>query len=171
MMDASTLGKLLDHHAAALVLYARQWCAAPEDVVQEAFVKLLAQKRTPQPLLPWLFRVVRNAAISAARSDQRRRRHEALAGERGEPWLLPSPETALDAAAVTEALPTLPAEEREAITLHLWGGLTFSEIGEVMACSTSSAHRAYLAGLQRLRERILPCPNRPSGDEAIWNRR
>ena len=34
------LGELLDRHGAALVLFARQFCASPEDVVQEAFVQL-----------------------------------------------------------------------------------------------------------------------------------
>jgi len=37
-MDPTFLGRLIDRHAAALVLYARQWCAAPEDVVQDAFL-------------------------------------------------------------------------------------------------------------------------------------
>ena len=39
-MDSDLLGRLLDQHAAALTLYARQWCDTPEDVVQEAFLKL-----------------------------------------------------------------------------------------------------------------------------------
>ncbi len=32
-MDPDLLGNLLDQHAAALELYARQWCDTPEDVV------------------------------------------------------------------------------------------------------------------------------------------
>jgi DNA-directed RNA polymerase specialized sigma24 family protein len=57
---------------------------------------------------------------------------------------------------VTAALQTLPAAEREAITLHLWGGLTFAEAAAVMECSPSSAHRIYAEGLRQLRERY-PC--------------
>jgi RNA polymerase sigma factor (sigma-70 family) len=102
--------------------------------------------------------VVRNRAISAARSAQRRRRHEAKAS-RPEPWFLSSADAILDAAAVTQALDALPAEPREVITLHLWGGLSFVEIGEVLSCSASSAHRWYQAALQQLRERIESCPN------------
>ena len=56
------LGRLVDENAAALVLYARQWCSAPEDVVQEAFLKLAAQKPAPDNPVAWLYRVVRNAA-------------------------------------------------------------------------------------------------------------
>ena len=40
-MGPEQLGELVDRHAAALVLYARQWCACPEDVVQTAFLKLV----------------------------------------------------------------------------------------------------------------------------------
>ena len=39
-MDPDLLGNLLDQHSSSLELYARQWCDSPEDVVQEAFLKL-----------------------------------------------------------------------------------------------------------------------------------
>jgi RNA polymerase sigma-70 factor (ECF subfamily) len=158
MMDERGLGQLVDRHAAALILYARQWCAAPEDVVQEAFLKLVTQSRPPAAPVPWLYRVVRTRAISAARSAQRRRQHEAEAARRVEAWFVPETEHALDAAALAEALTALPAEPREVITLHLWGGLTFAEISDVLGCSPSSAHRSYQAALAQLRERIDSCP-------------
>src|SRR5438552_13831220 len=100
------LGRLVDAHAAALVLYARQWCAAPEDVVQEAFVKLLAQKHPPAQPVAWLYRVVRNGAVSAARSARRRQRHEAAVAERTPPWFTAAETSRLDAAAATAALQT-----------------------------------------------------------------
>src|SRR5437870_373001 len=108
MMDVTQLGQLVDEHAAALILYARQFCAAPEDVVQEAFVKLFKQSPPPSPVVPWLYRVVRNAAISAARSEQRRRRHETRAAQKAPAWFVMKADVALDAAEVTAALQTLP---------------------------------------------------------------
>ena len=36
MMGPELLAQLVSQHATALVLYAGQWCDAPEDVVQEA---------------------------------------------------------------------------------------------------------------------------------------
>jgi len=72
-----TLTRLLDQHTAALVLYARQWCDAPEDVVQEAFLALLREPAVPENVVGWLYRVVRNRAINASRSSGRRQRHEA----------------------------------------------------------------------------------------------
>ncbi len=159
-MEPSQLGRLVQEHAAGLVLYARQWCAVPEDVVQDAFLKLAAQPKPPMQPVPWLYRVVRNAAVSTLRALYRRRKHETALAERSVPWFLPSDDTELDAQTATEALAALPDIERETITLHLWGGLTFQEIADVLECSHSTAHRWYLAGLARLRERLqVSCPH------------
>ena len=160
MMDPTVLGQLVDEHAAALELYARQWCAAPEDVVQDAFLKLVSQQSTPRNVVSWLFRVVRNQAISAWRSAQRRRKHEAIAGERQPQQLFANSRAALDGEAAAAALQSLPDDQREVITLHLWGGLTFAEIADVTGSSASTVNRWYLAGLEHLRERLdVSCPS------------
>jgi len=157
MMGPDQLGRLLDEHAAALVLYARQWCSAPDDVVQEAFIKLAAQN--PTEPAPWLYKVVRNAALSAARSERRRQRHEHEAASRASVWFVPAEGKRLDEESATAALRSLPKEQREVIIAHLWGGLTFEQISQLMATSSSTAHRSYLAGLSALRERLgVPCP-------------
>src|SRR5437667_425569 len=44
-MNAGQLADLIDGHAAALVLFARQWCAAPEDVVRDAFGENCGRRR------------------------------------------------------------------------------------------------------------------------------
>jgi RNA polymerase sigma-70 factor (ECF subfamily) len=160
-MRPELLGRLVDEHAAALMLYARQWCLAPEDVVQEAFLKLVVQRTPPDSPVAWLYRVVRNAAISAARSAKRRQRHEGLAAARTPHWFTASEGNSLDVEAATAALQALPIEEREVIVAHLWGGLTFEQIADLVGTSSSTAHRWYLAGLSALRERLgVPCPNR-----------
>jgi RNA polymerase sigma-70 factor (ECF subfamily) len=159
-MDPEQLARLVDRQAAALVLYARQWCAAPDDVVQEAFLKLAAQRRPPDRVVAWLYRVVRNAALSAARGERRRRRHETEAAARTPSWFVPTEGAGLDGQAATAALAALPGDLRESVIAHLWGGLSFAEIGELMGLSASTAHRRYLEGLAALRERLrVPCPN------------
>jgi RNA polymerase sigma-70 factor (ECF subfamily) len=159
LMGPEQLAQLIETQAPALVLYARQWCAAPEDVVQEAFVKLAVQQRPPDNPVAWLFRVVRNGAISAARAAQRRRWHESRASRQTEPWFQPSEEGALDAAEATRRLQELPLEQREIIVAHLWGGLTFEQIARVVGCSSSTAHRRYLDGLTVLRDKLgVLCP-------------
>ena len=43
----------------------------PEDVVQDAVLKLAAQRVVPDNLAAWLFRVVRNGAIDAGQAARR----------------------------------------------------------------------------------------------------
>jgi RNA polymerase sigma-70 factor (ECF subfamily) len=162
MMDPELLGELIDRYAAALALYARQWCSAPDDVVQESFLKLVQQPEPPEQPVAWLYRVVRNGAISQARSSRRRQIHEARAAERAATWFIPPDDpTGLDVARVTATLAELPGEQREAIVAHLWGGLTFEQIGELAGSSAATAYRRYTAGLAALRERLgVPCPDR-----------
>jgi RNA polymerase sigma-70 factor (ECF subfamily) len=159
-MTPEALGRLVDRHAAALTLFARQWCAAAEDVVQEAFVKLAARRPPPDDAVAWLYQVVRNGAISAGRAERRRRSHEADAAARRPDWFVPSEHAALDAAAAAAALQGLSVEEREAVVAHLWGGLTFEQVGRLCGVSSSTAHRRYLQALAALRERLrVSCPN------------
>src|SRR3954454_20594844 len=134
-MGPEQLGRLMDDHAAALVLYARQWCASPEDVVQEAFVKLAAQHPLPTEIVPWLYRVVRNGALSALRAERRRRHHEARAAAAAAAWFVPSEGDGLDAEAATRALQALPLEQREVLVARLWGGLTFEQVGDLTGLS------------------------------------
>lgn len=136
------------------MLFARQWCQAAEDAVQEALVELARQPKAPDDLLPWLYRVVRNKAISAGRAQQRRRRHEAACAERRAGWFTAAADARLDGQAAAEALQTLEPTEREVVVAHLWGGLTFAEIGRLLNISDSTAHRRYVAALGALRERL-----------------
>jgi RNA polymerase sigma factor (sigma-70 family) len=160
-MDPEWLAGLIDRHAAALELYARQWCDAPEDAVQEAFVKLAALAERPANPAAWLFRAVRRGAINAGIAGRRRRRHEAgAAGAR--PWFeegaLAGRSPAIDPDSAQAALSGLPPDQREVIVAHLWGGLTFEQIAELAGTSSSTAHRLYHAGLTALRGRLgVPC--------------
>ncbi len=110
-----------------------------------------------------MFRVGRNGAIRAARSQARRTRNETAAARSVEPWFAMSNDDTLDAAAATEALRELPAEQRETIILRLWGGLPLEQIAELTQTSTSTAHRRYVAGLTALQERqgICTTPKSP----------
>jgi RNA polymerase sigma-70 factor (ECF subfamily) len=154
-MGPEQLAELVDRYAAALVLYARQWCACPEDVVQAAFLKLVSIRTPPDNLLPWLYRVVRNGAIDASRAARRRTRYEAAAADSAPKWFSPSYDpTGLDARAAADALAHLPAETREIIVAHLWGGLTFEQIAEAVGSSAATCYRRYAAGLDTLRQKL-----------------
>jgi RNA polymerase sigma factor (sigma-70 family) len=159
-MDADEFARLLDRHGPPLLLYARQWCDSPDDVVQEAFLKLVALRQPPRAIVPWLYRVVRNAALDVSKMERRRQRRESAAA-RPDRWFVEPEVDGLDAAAAVAALQRLPASEREVIVARLWGGLSFEEIAEASGCAASTAFRRYSAGLDAMRKELgVPCPNR-----------
>jgi RNA polymerase sigma factor (sigma-70 family) len=162
-MDPDQLGYLIDRHSATLTLFARQWCAAAEDVVQEAFIKLVRQKPIPHQPISWLYRTVRNGAISQYRAERRRQTHETNAAARMPLWFEPLDNPGdLDAAAAAHTLGELPIEQREAIVAHLWGGLTFEQIADISGASAATIWRQYKAGLTALRHKLgIICPKTP----------
>jgi RNA polymerase sigma-70 factor (ECF subfamily) len=171
-MEPEQLARLIDRHADALVLFARQWCDAPEDVVQEAFVSLSALRTPPENPAAWLFRAVRNGAINAGTAARRRRRHEAIAASSTPPWFeRPGAPLgaglgshAIDPAEAEEQLLALAADQREVIVAHLWGGLTFEQIAGLIGRSSSASHRLYQSGLETLRTRLgVPCRSHKTG--------
>ena len=140
----------------ALRLYARQWVdsAAADDVVQEVFVGLLASGNIPAEPRPWLYRCVRNAAISASRSMRRREAREKTVAP--DEWFVPRPEDRIDARAAQEAMESLPAPQREIVTLRIWSALTLAEIREVTGLPTSTIHDQFRAALATMREKLEP---------------
>lgn len=151
-MTPRQLADLIALHGPALVLFARQWCDGPEDVVQEAFVKL-AVVRPPDDPLAWLYKVVRNAALDAGKAARRRAARERSAA-RPERWFAEPAVDGLDAAAAVDALEALPDDLREVIVARLWGGLTFDQIGAAAGYSVATAFRRFEAGLAALRGRL-----------------
>jgi len=161
-MSPNEFARLLDVHGPPLVIYARQWCLAAEDVVQDAFVKLVRLSEPPREPVPWLYRVVRNGAIDAAKTARRRKKRE-IGVARPERWFVEPAVDGLDAETAVAALRKLPVEEREVIAAHLWGGLTFEQIGQVAGCSASSAFRRFSAGIDALRAELgALCESRSS---------
>lgn len=157
-MTARQTTDLIVAHAAALVLFARQWCDCPEDAVQDAFCKLV-QLHTPlTDPVAWLFKVVRTTAIDLGRLARRRQNREAAIA-RPEQWFAEAEIDGLDAESAVAALKSLPVEQREAIVGRLWGGMTLEQIADVADCSIATAYRRFEAGIQALRERLgVTCP-------------
>jgi RNA polymerase sigma-70 factor (ECF subfamily) len=157
-MTARQIADLIASHAAPLALFARQWCDAPEDAVQDAFCKLVRQSAPPDDPVAWLFRAVRTTAIDRGRADRRRTAREA-ASAKPERWFAERGADGLDADAAVAALDALPADLREVIVARLWGGMTLEQVAAVAGCSLTTAHRRFEAGIAALRERLgVTCP-------------
>ena len=159
-IDAERLRQLIDAHGAALTLYARQWCNAPDDALQEALVELLRQRPVPDRPAAWLFKVVRRRAINQARGERRRAEHHRRAVQGRQAWFLASGDALLDSDPWAEMLQRLPPLEREVVVARAWGELPFERIGELVGLSTSAAHRRYRRGLQLLGDMMNEKPDR-----------
>lgn len=130
-----------------------------QEVVAETF--LVAWRRledVPGEALPWLLVVARNTVRNHSRSQYRARQlHSALAG------LAPAGPTD-PAAAVHErqmllrALAAMTANDREAILLVAWDGLTSGQASAVLGCSEA----AFKMRLSRARRRLADAVEEPS---------
>ncbi len=170
-----------DQVAPNLVLYARQLVATAadaDDVVQMAFVRWW--RRFPEPQqehIPLLYAAVRTIALDQHRSQQRRLRRETASElalpHADAPVFDPPPERKETAAIVEEALKGLPAEQREVVTLKLWGGLTFAEIASLTKESINTISGRYRYALGTLQKRLAHLKDElvitePSPASAPW---
>lgn len=161
-IDAKRLSELIEAHGAALTLYARQWCSAPEDALQEALVELLREEPVPDHPLAWLFKTIRRRAMNQARGDRRRAERHRRAGETLREWFLDDHDARLDGAALAGMLQRLPPLEREIVVARVWGELPFERIAELVHLSSSAAHRRYQRALTLLGA-MLGAAAEPSG--------
>ena len=155
VIDATTLAEIWDENSDRLLLIARSMGGPAEDAVQEAFVSLARQSELPDDPLAWLVRVARNRLLQWHRGNRRRRAREEFVGDRS--WFdyeILSVERRLDGREVTRALIAMSSPEREIIVMHLWGDMTFESIAEVIGVSRASAHRAFVRGLETLKEQF-----------------
>jgi RNA polymerase sigma-70 factor (ECF subfamily) len=150
----ASVTQLFKAHAPALLLYARQWldAAMAEDIVQEVFVRLLTGQRVPSEPRTWLYRCVRNASISAWRSNRRRTDREQAS--KRESLFIPKVEDLIDAEAAQEALARLPQMQREIVTLRIWSDLALAEIKEITGLPISTIHDQYRCALKEMREQL-----------------
>lgn len=148
--------------APKLLLFARQWvpsAADAEDVVQAAFVKFWRRQPDARPEhYPLLYSAVRSTALDHIRGDQRRVRREANPDadvlRDDQAYFDPGLEQRESAALVEQAMLKLPAEQREVLTLRVWGELTFAQIAETLGESINTIASRYRYGLEALRRSL-----------------
>jgi RNA polymerase sigma factor (sigma-70 family) len=127
------------------------------DVVQDTFLRLWqADRAEVEPrLAAWLFTVCRNRAIDVARREGRMDRVTSGDGATGRE---DSPEVALVrkeiAANIVEALEALPARQQEVVRLKFQEGMSYREIGAVLALSESNVGFILHTTMRTLRESL-----------------
>jgi RNA polymerase sigma-70 factor (ECF subfamily) len=158
--DSEALCRIYEKHRDALLRLAVSLSndtAAAEDIVQDVFVSFIRQARQFQltgSLRSYLATCVANRARNINRAQRVRSAvpldeagNAVAESRRPDQWLVCSEELRQTAA----ALALLPNEQREAITLHLQGGMKFREIAEFQHVPLKTALSRYRGGLLKLR--------------------
>jgi RNA polymerase sigma-70 factor (ECF subfamily) len=146
----------IDDQAPKLLLFARQMArseADAQDLVQEALVECWKRNGSCTPPLPLLFATIRRRAIDLARREQRRiNREQNVEVNETQPWFEAGVEQREFSRMIQAAMSELPQQQREVITLKIWGGLTFAEIGEALGIPANTAASRFRYGLSELRK-------------------
>ncbi|MBC8356288.1 MAG: sigma-70 family RNA polymerase sigma factor [Planctomycetes bacterium] len=151
-IDTEAVQELIDSHGAALKLYARQWCNAPEDALQEALIELLRQSPVPDQPVAWLFNTIRFRAMNLTRGERRRSEHHRQASQQRNEWFGDGGDAGFDSEELTGVLTQLPQMEREIVVARIWGEMSFEKIADLVGISSSSVHRRYRGALLLLNQ-------------------
>jgi RNA polymerase sigma factor (sigma-70 family) len=157
--DEPALGELYDRFGGAaygLALRVLRDATLAEDAVQEAFLQVWRSAGTFQPgrakASTWLLTFVHRRAVDLVRREERRRTEPESSGpEPTEPGADEGAEARSRREIVQDALRRLPPEQREAIELAYYGGMTQSELAERLDQPLGTIKSRMFTGLQRLR--------------------
>lgn len=149
---------LYRQHGAALLLFALAMTgerSRAQDAVHHVFVKLLetGDLRRAGNKKAYLFGCVRNAILNERKRQDRQRPLDDSA------WFSPPDQDYAGEQNLRRALATLPDDQRQVVVLHVWGELTFSQIGDLLAIDSNTAASRYRYALRKLREAMLPREN------------
>ena len=170
--DSDAVAGLYDRHAARLLGVAYRILGETgeaEEVVQEAFLYAWRAASSFDPfrgsVLAWLIVATRSRAIDRIRT----RKSSVSPDERGRDPLadLPAGDDVEGDAASRQwetvcrgAVGELPAEQRRALELAFFEGLTHQEIAEKTATPLGTVKTRIRLGLMKLRERVRPYSGR-----------
>jgi RNA polymerase sigma-70 factor (ECF subfamily) len=136
-----------------------------EDVLQEVFLSLWRDPGAYDPtrggFSSWLLAMVHHKSVDAVRREESHRRRQVRAEEemaRDIPLAARDVEDDAWAHAVADrvrlGLRTLPALQREALTLAYYGGYTQREVAALTGAPLGTVKTRMLAGMRRLKEEL-----------------
>lgn len=162
--DRDAFGRLYDRHAAlALGVLTRMLGdrATAEEILQETFLQVWQQARRFDAALgrprSWILMMARSRALDRLRSTGARQRREDAVyhdnpGRTAEPVGTSAIESDERSRVVREALAALPAEQRQALELAFFAGLTHSQIAERLRTPLGTVKSRILLGMGKLRQ-------------------
>lgn len=162
--DVSAFEELYDRHSRivyALVLRILQQASTAEEVVQDIFLQLWRNAAqydgSRGPFVPWLLTLARNRALDQLRlKSERQRRCEDQTEELPPVTTVPDFEGSLDekrrARRVRELMASLNPQQKRAIELAYFEGLSHSEIANALKEPLGTVKSWIRNGLLRLRD-------------------
>ncbi len=162
--DVGAFEELYDRHSRvvyALVLRILQQASTSEEVVQDVFLQVWRNAARYDakrgPFLPWLLTMARNRALDHLRlKSERQRRREDQAEELPSAVSMPNFEGDLDerrrASKVRELIDSLNPQQKRAIELAYFEGLSHSEIASALQEPLGTVKSWIRNGLLRLKE-------------------
>jgi RNA polymerase sigma factor (sigma-70 family) len=157
--DAKFLERTFAEQQAPLTRYATKLLSDPDrarDVVQDTFVKLMAQPRTAIEghATEWLFTVCRHRALDVLRKEGRMKRFEDGEVERvtaDEPRPGRAVEAAETQASILALIGRLPPNQQEVVRLKFQNGFSYKEISRITALSVTNVGFLIHTAVARLR--------------------
>jgi RNA polymerase sigma factor (sigma-70 family) len=176
---AATEG-LYERHAAKILGYCLHQLGSreeAEDAVQTTFMnafRALGRGVVPEAESAWLFKIAENVCLSRRRSSWRRGRIESPSDFDVIEEIVPGPSRQRDELiGIEDALASMPAQQRRAILLREWQGLSYREISDELELSQSAvetlifrARRSLAQGLEQP-ELLKQKPKRKSFRRAL----
>jgi RNA polymerase sigma-70 factor (ECF subfamily) len=152
MHSISEIERLYQEHGAALVLFGTTMMgerSIAQDAVHQVFLRLIetsSLSRTADPKA-YLFASVRNQLLNENKIRQRNAPLDVDAT-----WFVPPQRDYAAVENLRRALADLNVDQREVVVLHIWGELTFLQIGNVVGINANTVASRYRYGIERLRE-------------------
>jgi len=162
-VDTDVIETLYRRHGAALVLFATAISgerSRAQDAVHHVFLRLLERGGLDRAsdAKAYLFASVRNVILNDLRARERN-----VSIEDESIWFDPPNRDHAAELNLRRALAGLSEEQRQVTVLHIWGELTFAQIGDVLGVSANTAASRYRYALAKLREALClreePCAN------------
>jgi len=159
--DREALEMLVGRHYAVVYRFLLGFLRDEElaaDGTQDTFVKAMARLsgfRGEAAFRTWILAIARNEALGMIRTQGRRREEPMEDFPRIDADAVGPDEQALRAAEIHRiegALARLPEKQRLSVSLRLFEGLSFREVGEIIGSSEGAARVNYHYGIGRLRE-------------------
>lgn len=154
---------LYRQYGAALLLFASAISgdrARAQDAVHQVFLKAIENWSVSQATnkKAYLFACVRNAVLNDAKVQDRN-----MPLDVDSAWFSPPDRDYAGEKNLRRSLGELPDDQREVIVLHVWGELTFSEVGDLLGVNSNTAASRYRYALTKLRG-LMPAKENSCAD-------